>query len=426
MPDVGLTPFGLSQGPAGSAGITALVDGYNQTLFGGLQAAGLRVIPLDTFHFLREIAADPGAVRLHQRHHPGLRRDGIAGLQSGQFRRPGRGETYAFADGVHPSTAAHAMLARYAVSVLEAPSQIAVLPHSEAMVGRSRADRVAAHLDGKPAGDGMRWWSDLRGDFQRYGDGDQYDGAGPSLSVGIDWASGNLGLRRLRRLRPAVDRLGPPQRQLRPERCHARRLRRLVRRQRLGQRPGQLQPARLRHRSRRRSSARPRARHHGSADGSNLSVGVSAGWEFGDGALRHGPVLSVLSQQIDVDGFAESDPTLSTSLAYPDQNVRFADRQRRLAGQLHDQRAPAAVRARDLGSRVRGIAGRSVRAGAVDAGHDAVRGAGRGVTTAATARWCWARARRCSAWTPTSASAPPARRSGGNDASVFATFGSSF
>ena len=56
------------------------------------------------------------------------------------------------------------------MSVLEAPRQIAVLPHSEAMVGRSRAERVAAHLAGKPAGDGMRWWSDLRGDFQRYDD----------------------------------------------------------------------------------------------------------------------------------------------------------------------------------------------------------------------------------------------------------------
>jgi outer membrane lipase/esterase len=61
--------------------------------------------------------------------------------------------------------------------------------------------------------------------------------------------------------------------------------------------------------------------HHGSADGSNLSVGVNGGWNFGDGAFRHGPVASLLSQQIDVDGFAESDPTLSTSLAYSDQSV---------------------------------------------------------------------------------------------------------
>ena len=46
-------------GPAGSAGITALVNGYNATLFGGIQQAGYRVIPLDTFNFLREISATP-------------------------------------------------------------------------------------------------------------------------------------------------------------------------------------------------------------------------------------------------------------------------------------------------------------------------------------------------------------------------------
>jgi outer membrane lipase/esterase len=45
LPDVGLTPFGLSQGAAGSAVLTQLSAGYNATLFGGLQAAGLRVIP---------------------------------------------------------------------------------------------------------------------------------------------------------------------------------------------------------------------------------------------------------------------------------------------------------------------------------------------------------------------------------------------
>jgi outer membrane lipase/esterase len=60
--------------------------------------------------------------------------------------------------------------------------------------------------------------------------------------------------------------------------------------------------------------------HSGSPDGSNLSVGASAGWDFGDGAFRHGPVIGVLSQQIDVDGYAESDPALSSSLAYPDQS----------------------------------------------------------------------------------------------------------
>ena len=37
--------------------------------------------------------------------------------------------------------------------------------------------------------------------------------------------------------------------------------------------------------------------HRGSPDGDNLSVGASAGWTFGHGALAHGPVLSVLAQK---------------------------------------------------------------------------------------------------------------------------------
>lgn len=59
--------------------------------------------------------------------------------------------------------------------------------------------------------------------------------------------------------------------------------------------------------------------HEGSPDGRNLTVGVNAGFEFGDEGFRHGPVVGVLAQRIEVDGFAESDPALSTSLAYPDQ-----------------------------------------------------------------------------------------------------------
>jgi outer membrane lipase/esterase len=59
--------------------------------------------------------------------------------------------------------------------------------------------------------------------------------------------------------------------------------------------------------------------HSGSPDGSNLTFGVSAGYDFEGERLSHGPVLSVFAQQIDVDGYAESNGTLSTALAYPDQ-----------------------------------------------------------------------------------------------------------
>lgn len=319
LPDVGLTPFGLSQGPAGSAGITQLVAGYNATLFGGLQAAGLRVIPLDTFHFIREISADAATYGLSNVTMPACGTAASLGCNPADFVDPTAAETYAFADGVHPSTAAHRLLAQYAISVLEAPGQVAVLPHSEATVGRARADRVGAHLGGKPAGDGMRWWADLRGDFQRYDAGNGYDGSGPSLAFGVDWASGNL----------VYGAFGGYGRQS-IDWGH--------RRGDFDQSDatlggfigwygdnawvnGQVSYSQLGFDTDREVQLGPATRtHQGSTDGNNLSVGVNAGWDFVQGALRHGPVLSVLSQQIDIDGFAERDPTLSTSLAYPEQS----------------------------------------------------------------------------------------------------------
>ncbi|MBA2237112.1 MAG: autotransporter domain-containing protein, partial [Lysobacter sp.] len=59
--------------------------------------------------------------------------------------------------------------------------------------------------------------------------------------------------------------------------------------------------------------------HSGQADGDNVTAGVNGGWDFVHGAVRHGPVVGALSQKIDIDGFAESDPQLSTSLAHPAQ-----------------------------------------------------------------------------------------------------------
>lgn len=312
MPDVGLTPFGVSQGPAGSAGITALVDGYNQTLFGGLAQQGLRVIPLDTYHLLREISADPGTYGFNSAVLPACAGTSLTCVSTGSGR--------AFADGVHPSSEAHAILSQYAVSVLEAPRQIAVLPNSASMVGRARADRVASHIDNLSGDEGnLGWWIDGSGDFQRYDHGDLYDGAGPAVVGGVDWANRNF----------AWGAFGGFSRQALD----------------WGHRGGSFDQSEATiggffgwYGPRASVSAQvswsqidfdidrdvvlgPAVRtHHGSADGDNLSVGINAGYEFGGDVFRHGPVVSVLAQKISIDGFAESDPELSTSLAYPDQD----------------------------------------------------------------------------------------------------------
>ena len=59
VPDLGLTPA-YSADPMTAGLGNQLSSGYNAALFGGLASAGLSVIPLDTFHLLQEIVANPG------------------------------------------------------------------------------------------------------------------------------------------------------------------------------------------------------------------------------------------------------------------------------------------------------------------------------------------------------------------------------
>jgi outer membrane lipase/esterase len=326
VPDLGLTPAYSGDAMTAYVG-NQLSTIYNTALFGGLASAGLHVIPLDTFNLLREIVADPTAYGFSNATDPAC---GVqpppAGASSlfcnpASLVNPGAAETYVFADSVHPTSAAHAVVAQYAISMIEGPRQMAVLPHAEATIGRARAERVGAQLSQPREGDGMRWWADVRGDSQRYGeDVSNYDGGGPTLTVGVDWASGNI----------VYGAFGGYGRQSMD----------------WGQRRGSFDQTDASlggfigwHGERAWANAQASyswlgfdtdrdvqlgmatRTHSGSADGSNLSVGVNGGWNFGDGAFRHGPVVSLLSQQIDIDGFAESEPTLSTSLAYADQSV---------------------------------------------------------------------------------------------------------
>ncbi len=319
VPDLGLTPIYRATGQ--SAAGTQLSAAYNAALFNGLTAAGLRVIPLDTFHLLQEIVADPTTYGITNvtgtACQPQITAQSLT-CNPGTYVSPDAPYTYAFADGVHPTTAAHALLAQYAISMIEAPGQMAVLPHSEEVIGRSRADRIGGHLAGKPTGDGMRWWADLRGDFQRYGKGSAFDGAGPSLMGGVDWSSnrwvygGFAGYGR-----QSIDWGG--------QRGH------------FDQSDaslggflgwygdsawvnGQVSYSRMSFDTNRDVQLGPATRtHRGSTDGRNLSAGINAGWDFTNGAWTHGPVASLLSQHIRVNGFAEDSPTLSTSLAYPQQ-----------------------------------------------------------------------------------------------------------
>lgn len=322
VPDLGLTPAFRAQGATAQAQGTALTTTYNSSLFSGLASNGLRVIPLDTFNLIREITASPAAYGFSNiagtACQPQITANSLT-CNPTSYVTPDAPNTYLFADGVHPTSRAHQILSQYAVSVLEAPRQIALLPHATAVVGRARADRVSSHLAGKPEGDGMRWWVDTRADVQRYDDANSYDGVAPALTGGVDWTSGNFVYGGFAGLGRNFSDFG-------------------LRGGHFDQTDGtlggfagwygdnawvngQLSYSMIRYEVNREVWLGPVKRgHSGSPDGSNLTFGVNAGYNFTDEALTHGPVISVLAQQIDIDGYAEDQPTLSTSLAYPDQS----------------------------------------------------------------------------------------------------------
>ena len=347
IPDLGLTPSFRAQGPAAAAQGTALATGYNQALFSTLASNGLAVIPVDTFAFLREVAADPAQFGITNvtgtACMPQITAQSLT-CNPTSLVSPDAPQTYLFADGVHPASGAHVALADLAIAAIEGPRQMAVLPHSAAATGRNRAQRVGAQVSNRGDAEGARWWADLRGDFQRYAHGDHYDGTGPGLLVGMDW--GRDGLAYGGFIGYGVQGNDWGSRRGNWDQSEAS----------IGGYIGwsaesggwlnaQLSYTSLDFDIERQVPLGPALRTHGgSTDGSSLALAVQGGWEFGEGALRHGPVIGVVAQRVEVDGFAESDPDLSTSLAYLDQEfdstVGSAGWQ--LSYAIHDTLAPYA------------------------------------------------------------------------------------
>lgn len=136
LPDLGKTPSAAAGGAAAQAGASQLAVLYNGVLSSGLGQLsnnGLNIIPVNTYALLNEVIANPSAYGFSNVTAPACG----AGSSSVQCGPQGSGlpytyasgtdQTYLFADGVHPTTAAHAMLSQYVLSVIHAPEQISLL-----------------------------------------------------------------------------------------------------------------------------------------------------------------------------------------------------------------------------------------------------------------------------------------------------------
>ncbi|MBO9883550.1 autotransporter domain-containing protein [Xanthomonas sp. D-109] len=322
LPDVGITPRFRAGGAAAMAQGTALATAYNTALFSGLKSAGLRVIPVDTFHLLQEVVANPGTYGFTNvtgtACQPQITAQSLT-CNPTSYVSADAADTYVFADGVHPTGRTHELLAQYALSILEGPRTQQILTHSAQMVGRSRADQVAWHVDGRPEADGVRWWGNLRGDMQRYQHGDLYDGLAPAGLFGVDWSRGEWvfgGFGGFGRTDADFGNRGGDYTQDDST---------------LGGFAGwygehawvnaQVSYTWLSYDVTRKVNLGPATiEHKGSPDGSNLTAALQGGYEFGEGSFRHGPVAAAIWQKVKLDGYAESNPN-SSALGYSDRDV---------------------------------------------------------------------------------------------------------
>jgi len=156
LPNIGLTPEAAAQGASAAASLTGLSVIFNGQLNAGLGQLGKGIIPINAYGLLSEVIANPQAYGFTNATTPACGA-GSSSVQCGPqgsglpyTYAPGTDKSYVFADGVHPTTAAHALLGQYVVSVLQAPEQISLLGESAlaASTTQTRVIRNQMLVDG--------------------------------------------------------------------------------------------------------------------------------------------------------------------------------------------------------------------------------------------------------------------------------------
>ena len=148
LPDPGATPFAQSiPDPRFSATLTALAQGYNEALDAGLGSLDDGIVPINAFGFFDQVVRDPakygftnvdGTACAPLSEAVNALACGPAGSPLPATYAPGANESFLFADGKHPSGAAHAMLASVVTATLAAPVQVS-------LAGEAGEAAVAAH-----------------------------------------------------------------------------------------------------------------------------------------------------------------------------------------------------------------------------------------------------------------------------------------
>ncbi|WP_290890071.1 autotransporter domain-containing protein [Arenimonas sp.] len=127
LPNLGATPQ-FSASPSTAASVSQITVVYNSALNTGLASLGDGIIAINTFGLISEIVANPGLYGFTNVTGVACTGSSVAcgpaGSGSPATYQPGTNDTFLFADGVHPTGAAHRILANVVLSTIAAPIQV--------------------------------------------------------------------------------------------------------------------------------------------------------------------------------------------------------------------------------------------------------------------------------------------------------------
>lgn len=127
LPDLGLTP--LNFGTSNQAGATALSIVYNSQFNGGLASLNDGIVAINTFGIINEVKANPSAYGFTNTTGTACPASSlICGPASLGYPTQPTSATYLFADGIHPSGRAHALLANVVYATIKAPGIVSLAP----------------------------------------------------------------------------------------------------------------------------------------------------------------------------------------------------------------------------------------------------------------------------------------------------------
>lgn len=195
LPDMGKTPAGFSNAETGST-LTSLSTSYNTLLQATLLSSGINAIPIDTISLTNDIQGNPAKYGLSNSTTTGCAGVGAATTLLCSSMVP-NGDTYMYADAVHPTEAAHKIVANYVASttdtILNTGPAIAHAMQQLPLNGGNHTVRVIDNhqrsLEGSRGQEGdFRVFADLSGNPT------DFDAVGYRPAFNADTSNGNVTL----------------------------------------------------------------------------------------------------------------------------------------------------------------------------------------------------------------------------------------